>query len=811
MMLASRLRQILVVFALANLAIVAHLVRLQVVDRGVWVAKGEEQRSRRILREPIRGPIRFADGSVAAETENRYDLQLRPTRLRTVWPIGALAVVVRGLERGEGFWWTVPADSTARAAAIAEEASRLAAVLRYVAGRPELALRALLERPVDAVIDRATCPLDPSFGDAFAAVFGRRTYGRLVVGAREGAATVGEALALERERLSAILDRLDDERRSFRAVVRALGVPATDLVERLARNVLAAENNARARLVREGIDHRIPSFDGVSRETRRRYREIIADYRMRERVAFRGVPFEAVVEVDRATGRGRLAGFELTRYLSRLYPNDLIPQLIGNAGTVTERDAPDPTADALEGRVINAARVGRLQAELLDRSPFGEAERTEVRALEDAILEKAHLADRNVGQAGLEFAYDRRLRGVRGSERLVHLPGAERSYSVHRVEPVDGEPLDLTIDSRLQRYGAMLLARDRASRVGDEQWAGRAGGALVALEPHTGRILALVTDPTYTRDDLRTRLDELRADPAQPFRNRALECNLPGSVFKPFTALWGLECGVLDPAKALSCWARNRRGALPRCSAHSVPTDVALTPALGDSCNAYFSIVGASAAAKTGHESMRALFRRFELDRPPLATNTGRAHCGVLGDWEKSLGRYVFRRRNIAQVSIGQGPVAVSPLHVASLYAIIANRGFHRPAYLTEASPRFSREPTRVVASEHVEPLIPGLISTMTTGTADKPMVRKLRDALGGAFEIAGKTGSATYAGRRRPKHSWFAGFAPVADPTIVVVVFLQNRGLGGGDGAAQVAAAFLSKYFALQGLVPSALVASDG
>lgn len=811
MMLASRLRQILVVFAIANLAIVTHLVRLQIVDRGTWVAKGEEQRSRRILREPIRGPIRFADGSIAAETENRYDLQLRPARLRSTWPIGALAVIVRGLERGDGFWWAVPDDADARSAAIAEEASRLAAVLRYVAGRPELALRALLERPVDAVLGRPTCPLDPSFGSAFATLFGAGASGRMAARAREGAVTVAEALALERDRLSAILDRLDDERRSFRAVVRALGVPATDVVGRIARNVLAAENNARARLAHEGIDHRIRSFTGVARETRRRYREITGDYLMRERVAFRGIPFDAVVEIDRAVVLGRLGGFELARYLSRLYPNDLIPQLIGNAGTVTERDAPDPGAGAIDGRVINAARVGRLQAALLDRTPFGEAERSEVRALEDAILEKAHLADRNVGQAGLEFAYDRLLRGVRGSERLVHLPGEDRSYSVHRVEPVDGEGLELTIDARLQRYGAMLLARDRASRQGDDQWAGRGGGALVALEPHTGRILALVTDPTYTRDDLRTRLDALRADPAQPFRNRAIECHLPGSVFKPFTALWGLERGVLDPTRALACWARERRGARPRCSAHHAPTDVALAPALGDSCNAYFCLVGASASAKAGHESMRTLFERFELDRPPLATNTGDAHRGVLGDWEKSLGRYVFRRRNIAQVSIGQGPVAISPLHVASLYAIIANRGFHRPAYLTQASPRFAREPVRVIAAEHVEALMPGLVSTVTTGTADKPMMRKLRDALGGAFDIAGKTGSATFAGHRKPKHSWFAGFAPVADPTIVVVVFLQNRGLGGGDGAAQVAAAFLSKVFELQGLVGSALVSNDG
>lgn len=895
-MLEKRLTQLLLLFGVLNLVVIAHLVRLQIVECDYWVAQGEDNRTRRIFTPQLRGTIYLADGAPVAQSEYRYDLAFTPGAFRDRWAPGALVSLLRKLEMKGGFWYRQSDTIVARARDVSNaeveyarvgnkvperkrgesaeerkaregaeaakqaleqarqdledvfeaEAEARARILREVVGDPEAAWRRLLAAPAFAIPKVAAREhhLDGGFSRQFAVVLGPRTYARIAAAAAAAAdppekwITVGKALAVDEQSLSPSLRRrllgLRREATAYAALARALPAGAD---RELWLEVLQAERNARRRLIaieqkeaekaerRPDPDWWHEPLAKLGRASRMLYRKVAGDHLLRTRYPFRRIAYEAVAALDRAAFERRLAGLSVVEQTGRrVLP--IAPHLVGLTGAVPDgwlarfRNAPesaeadngewaaDVLAELARARAVRRSDLERVQRTILSESGSpGRVGAFTVAELEEALLVKPHAGDRDVGRSGVELWYQRRLLGKKGIRRFVHVPGRDRPIPINDRPPENGRPVTLTLDPLLQAKAEALLAADRARRSGTKQSKGKAGGALVALDPRTGAIVALATDPSYDPAALGDAKEYglLRGSDDEPLRNRALEAAVPGSIFKPFTALAGLEAGVIQPGTGIECKGKRADARRPRCaySGHrhgALASTNRLADALCHSCNAYFAMVGELLVKRGRGAGFTALFRRLMLDQilidgPQSPLFPGRAWPPGRPDYTLV---HVGEARNMG---IGQDPVMISPLQAAALYGLLARGGVWRRPFVVRESLNADEPEQRLVAAAHVRAIVAGLARvTQVGGTAwghpEAQRVWRSLDRIG--IRVAGKTGSATRGtkAKRKPKHAWFASFAPLRDPEIVVIVFLENRGVSGGFGAAPIAAAFLEHYF---------------
>jgi len=374
-----------------------------------------------------------------------------------------------------------------------------------------------------------------------------------------------------------------------------------------------------------------------------------------------------------------------------------------------------------------------------------------------------------LGTAGLERTYDRQLVGLDGLG-----PGGELLRKL-RSDPVDPFDLWLSLDVRLQRLAASLLGDDR--------------GAVVAIEPSTGRILAMVTSPTFDPERLselatgRSYLEILREDPDAPLLNRATQAAyVPGSVFKLVTSIAALDAGAITATSTFGGQPRQSREGLVvdgfriRDADRSVQLDepLDLAEALEVSSNVWF----ARAALATGTGALREAARELGFEAPiafelPTVASQVTTGGGPLDGFTD--------RPELASAGFGQGTVLVTPLQMALVAAAIANGGEMVAPRLVDRLVSAAGE-ERTLGSR-------GLGRVMDETTArilGDAMVRAVEgpyaDALAGGAKVpgvttAGKSGSAEL--DDAPPHSWFVGFAPAEAPRIVVVVVVENGGAG--------------------------------
>ncbi len=374
-----------------------------------------------------------------------------------------------------------------------------------------------------------------------------------------------------------------------------------------------------------------------------------------------------------------------------------------------------------------------------------------------------------LGTAGLERTYDRYLVGLDG------LGSGGELLRKLRTDAVDPSDLHLSVDLRLQRLAASLLGDDR--------------GAVVAIEPATGRILALVTSPTYDPDRLsalgtgRAYLDTLRADPAAPLLDRATQAAyVPGSVFKLVTGIAALESGAVTAETRYPGQPRQSRegfvvdGYRLRDPERAVQLDdpLDLAEAMEVSSNVWF----AHAALDTGATAFREAAQRLGFDRAiafelPTVASQVTAGDGPMAGFAD--------RPELAAAGFGQGRVLVTPLQMALVTAAIANGGEMVAPRLVDRLVSANGD-VRTLGSR-------GLGRVMSESTArdlKDAMVRAVEGRFAGALAggakvpgivTAGKSGSAELVDA--PPHSWFVGFAPAGDPRIVVVVVVENGGAG--------------------------------
>lgn len=419
-----------------------------------------------------------------------------------------------------------------------------------------------------------------------------------------------------------------------------------------------------------------------------------------------------------------------------------------------------------------------------------------VSEVSDAQLQSNEFQDfrpgETIGQAGVERRYDAFIRGIDGGEQVEVDARGKVIRLVQRVEPRSGLNLYLTLDRRIQQ-------------IAEESLRGKSG-VLIAMNPSTGEILAMASQPSYDPNQFSQRLtpeqwQALASDPKHPMQNRGLQGQYaPGSIFKLVTALAALEKGAITPETKFSCngtfslgshifhdWKKGGHGTLN------------LQQGIANSCNIYFY----NTALKTGVEEIARVARELGLGTPP-GMGLGDEARGVIPSPEaRQRGNGGWYPGNTVMAGIGQGMVTATPMQVLVMVSAIANGGtIYRPWVVRrvetldrESIEEYGPELVRKVNidPDHLAIVRQGMQAVVSEGTGGRARIPGLA--------VAGKTGTAQVIRRggtlkrAHRDHAWFVAFAPMEDPQIAVVVLVEHAGFGGAV-AAPIAKNVLEAWF---------------
>lgn len=396
------------------------------------------------------------------------------------------------------------------------------------------------------------------------------------------------------------------------------------------------------------------------------------------------------------------------------------------------------------------------------------------------------------GDLGVEKSYETHLRGVKGVEILMkdaygRIKG-KYEEGIHDVAPISGRNLTLSIDMELQEYGERLMANKI--------------GAIVAIEPSTGEILALVTAPNYDPSILVGKergknYAMLVRDPLKPLYDRALQgAYPPGSTFKPTQGLIFLQEGIITTSTMYPCYHGYVNRIRVGCHGHGSP--IALKPALQTSCNAYFCWGFKNMIDKRGTKPSGQLTKwkdylvemgygyRLGVDLP----SESRGFIPNADFYSKSFRGANWSANSVISVAIGQGEVLATPLQIANLCATIANRGyFYTPHVVkniadTVIDSKFREKRAPHIRREYYEDVAEGMRMAVLGGTC--------RAAALPGIEVCGKTGTAQ--NPHGKDHSAFMGFAPYHNPKIAIAVYVENAGFGAAYGV-PIGSLMMEKY----------------
>lgn len=408
-----------------------------------------------------------------------------------------------------------------------------------------------------------------------------------------------------------------------------------------------------------------------------------------------------------------------------------------------------------------------------------------------------------IGKSGLELAYEPLLKGEKGV-KLVLKDNLGREVGPYKNggldEPaISGQDLITTIDLELQQYGEALMQNKI--------------GAIVAIEPASGEVLAMVSSPGYDPNLLAigrgkgNAYGHLSIDPAQPLFNRALQGKYPpGSIFKTIVALVGMQTGELNPDRTIPCQGAYYFNGMRLTGCHGHPTCFDVETAIEHSCNAYFvtafrEIVdgpGTFRNPEKGLDVFNSYLDKFGLGKA-LGIDLPREAAGFYPTSKYYTDKFNAQQEGqrwnsiwIRSVGIGQGEIEMTNLQMANLAAIIANRGYYITPHLVKGFRSGSMAlPDKYLVrnnvgidSAHFEPIIEGMERVTVSGTA--------RSAYIPGIPVCGKTGTAE--NNFGEDHSVFFAFAPKKNPKIAIVAYVENSGFG-GTYAAPIASLMIEKY----------------
>ena len=391
------------------------------------------------------------------------------------------------------------------------------------------------------------------------------------------------------------------------------------------------------------------------------------------------------------------------------------------------------------------------------------------------------------GKTGIEAAKEDILRGEKGYSIWLR-NSRNRIESRYRdgemdKDAVPGKDITTTIDAELQHYGQALMK----NKV----------GSLVAIEPSTGEILAMVSSPGIDVDilaDIGQHYSDIAKNPYKPMFNRAVQAPYPpGSVFKMVNGLIGLQEGVLTPDTEYPCkmgyhFGRHKLG----CHDHRSPID--LEESIMMSCNAYYCYVfrdllenGKHGGVAESLDKWREYVKSFGFGQK-LGSDFP-AELGGFIPTSEYYNRYYGKRRwkatTVISMSIGQGEIGCTPLHLANLCATIANRGYYYTPHIIKDSeevsidPKYKERNYAMVDEKHYAPIIRGMFRAVNSEANSGATAGIARvDGL----DICGKTGTAQ--NPHGDDHSVFICFAPMDNPKIAVAAYVENGGFGSAFAA---------------------------
>ena len=510
---------------------------------------------------------------------------------------------------------------------------------------------------------------------------------------------------------------------------------------------------------------------------RKRFKRLLADNRKLESLPIRNRLTDE--EVARfSTQRYRFPGVEIKARLFREYPyHEQISHLVGYIGR------------------INESEIAQLE--------------------EDEIAANYRGSD-YIGKTGIEQSYEGELHGKTGFQQVEVDAGGREVRVLSRTPPVSGNNLMLTIDAKLQGIA--------------EQAFGNYRGALVAIDPRNGEVLAFVSKPGYDPNLFIDGIDEqswneLNNSPDVPLNNRALRGQYsPGSTIKPFMALAGLHYNKRTPGYTISDpgyfslpgsrhryrdWKKDGHGS------------VDLFKSIVVSCDTYYY----GLATELGIDNIYSFFSEFGFGKK-TGIDMGGEVSGLMPsqEWKQKRHKQKWYAGDTVSVGVGQGYNLVTPLQLAYATAILANDGVaYRPHLLKEVRSSRTSEKRTVgtnlesnlnLNSEHLALVKSAMVAvTQPGGTAAKA-------GAGASYVFAGKTGTAQVIGikqgekyieskvqERYRDHAWFMAFAPSDQPKIALAVLVENGGHGGST-AAPIARKVLD-YFLL-GKMPQPLLTVD-
>jgi len=399
-----------------------------------------------------------------------------------------------------------------------------------------------------------------------------------------------------------------------------------------------------------------------------------------------------------------------------------------------------------------------------------------------------------IGANGVESIYEESLRGQRGKSYVlvdVH-NNIQGSFADGRYDTLAsaGKNLTSSLDLKLQSYGEKLMKGKR--------------GSIVAIEPATGEILAMVTNPNYDPNLLVGRIRgknyrDLSQDTLKPLFNRALMAQYPpGSTFKIIQGLVGLDEGVIDANTSFSCsggyyYGRRRLG----CHAHASP--VRLLYSIQTSCNAYYChvfkrVLDKYPTSEEGYEVWREHLLKFGLGGKLGVDMTSEVNGFIPPTtyYDKFYGRNRWNAHTVISLAIGQGEMGVTPIQTANFMAAVANRGwFYTPHVIKEIDGKpisdsiYTQKHFTGISEADFELAIEGMYNVIESGTGRG--VRFSKD-----IEVCGKTGTAQ--NPHGKDHSIFIAFAPKDNPKIAIAVYIENVGFG-STWAAPITSLMIEQY----------------
>lgn len=400
-----------------------------------------------------------------------------------------------------------------------------------------------------------------------------------------------------------------------------------------------------------------------------------------------------------------------------------------------------------------------------------------------------------IGMSGIEQAYEKELRGVKGVKvemvDVYGMPQGSYNNGAHDTIAQPGRAIVATLDASLQQFAEELMV-------------GKIG-AVVAIEPSSGEILVMASSPSYDPDLLVGRergnnYMKMVYDKTKPLFNRAVMASYPpGSTFKVVNGLIGLELGTTSVGDLHPCYGGYTIGRGVACHSHASPLD--MIDATAHSCNAYFCYVfrdiidGKKVAATQGERYNR--WREYvmsfgfgrKLDSDFLSERNG--NVPSLEYYNKQY-RGSWNSLTVVSLSIGQGEMGTTPLQMANLAATVANRGHYYIPHVVRSidgqdsiDSRFYEKHYTKVDSHHFEDIAEGMYRAVNVaGTGSIARVAGL--------DICGKTGTAQ--NPQGADHSTFICFAPKDNPKIAIAVYVEH-GRFGASAAAPIASLLAEKY----------------